>query len=48
MVVVQDVLLCVCDEVARGLQSTVLKCSYNRLGALQLDRWIEMLGYCRF
>ncbi|KAF8363072.1 cogc-4 [Pristionchus pacificus] len=42
----QDLLLSTCDECARGLLSALLKCAFNRLGALQLDRELRYLtGY---
>ncbi|GMT15882.1 hypothetical protein PFISCL1PPCAC_7179 [Pristionchus fissidentatus] len=42
----QDLLLSSCDECTRGLLSAVLKCSFNRFGALQLDRELRhLIGY---
>lgn len=42
----QDLLLSTCDECARGLLSALLKCAFNRLGALQLDRELRhLVGY---
>lgn len=40
----QSLLLCVCSEVENQMERIIMKCTFNRLGGLQLDREFRQLS----